>query len=199
MKNKKNHSNQLQPNPNSVQNRDVFQRMNFMYQASHLLSSFKKGIEKDEGSVGNHRDSCGLKRREDCSQKTCLKGLKMVELSRSMSKSIRIVAKKSVLRLDPSIKRTICRSCDLILIPGRTSSTRLIRSGPDLFKLKVTCLGCGCRRSILNSANLEESFEKNQQKVDSIRQTRRSKRQKKLPFWNRPEHIIFVGQQKQQC
>lgn len=69
----------------------------------------------------------------------------MSALSRVMSTSMKAVAKKAVLRMyalaclstwtsadlrclrDPSVKRTICQSCDLLLVPGHTALTRLQR------------------------------------------------------------------------
>ena len=35
------------------------------------------------------------------------------------------------IRRDPSIKRSICRNCDSILIPGVTSSVRVLRESFD--------------------------------------------------------------------
>jgi len=46
-------------------------------------------------------------------------------LSRFYLTHLRSVAKKSVLRLDPSIKRTICKRCDTLLVPGVSCEHRV--------------------------------------------------------------------------
>ncbi|KAF8252347.1 Rpr2-domain-containing protein, partial [Wilcoxina mikolae CBS 423.85] len=48
-----------------------------------------------------------------------------VNLSRFYLSCLRSVAKKSVIRLDPSIKRTICKRCDALLIPGVSCEHRI--------------------------------------------------------------------------
>lgn len=86
------------------QGKDVFERMNFLYQASHLMASKNRVAASYYGNI-------------------------MVGC-----------AKKSVLRIESGIKRTICKSCQSPLIPGETARVRLI-SKP--FKgVRWTCLTC---------------------------------------------------------
>ncbi|KAJ3028122.1 UNVERIFIED_CONTAM: Ribonuclease P protein subunit p21 [Siphonaria sp. JEL0065] len=49
------------------------------------------------------------------------------------------VASRMVLRLDPTIKRTICKQCDTILIPGVTASVEL----DDESSIPVVSTRCG--------------------------------------------------------
>jgi ribonuclease P protein subunit RPR2 len=51
--------------------------------------------------------------------------LSTTNLSRFYLNHLRSVAKKSVIRLDPSIKRTICKRCDALLIPGVSCEHRI--------------------------------------------------------------------------
>ncbi|XP_046589523.1 uncharacterized protein LOC107220614 isoform X1 [Neodiprion lecontei] len=53
-------------------------------------------------------------------------------------------AKKAVLRMSPDIKRTICKCCQLPLIPGDTARVRLISKPMKM--VKWTCLTCGATR-----------------------------------------------------
>jgi ribonuclease P protein subunit RPR2 len=69
-------------------------------------------------------------------------------LSRFYISTARTVAKKSVLRLSPSLKRTICKRCDLLLVPGATSTHRVENSSrggrkPWADVLVVECNACG--------------------------------------------------------
>ncbi|RDD36566.1 Ribonuclease P protein subunit p21 [Trichoplax sp. H2] len=78
----------------NVPNKEISHRINFMYQAAHTALT------------------CG-KSQEEANQ-----------LCRIYVRSLRKIAKKLVLRLDPNIKRTLCKKCDLLLIPGITSTIR---------------------------------------------------------------------------
>lgn len=49
-------------------------------------------------------------------------------------------AKKAVLRMEPKLKRSICKCCQTPLIPGETARVRLI-SKPTK-RVKWTCLTC---------------------------------------------------------
>jgi len=75
---------------------------------------------------------------------------------------IRAVARKSVLRLDPNVKRQLCRVCDTVLIPGITSSVRIKTSGPHVHVQRTRCMTCGTSRVIpcpplLAGVNTEET------------------------------------------
>ncbi|CAG8790171.1 43883_t:CDS:10 [Gigaspora margarita] len=49
-----------------------------------------------------------------------------------------------ILRIDPSIKRTLCKRCDSVLLPGVTSQIR-IKSKPEP-QLQMMCTQCGTAR-----------------------------------------------------
>lgn len=57
------------------------------------------------------------------------------------------IARKLVIRLDPSIKRVICKSCDSLLIPGVSCTHRL--RGRREKHVTVTCLSCGMTKRFL--------------------------------------------------
>lgn len=48
-------------------------------------------------------------------------------LANVLAKDIKVIARKSVLRIDPSVKRQFCRHCNSNLIPGVTCSVRIKR------------------------------------------------------------------------
>ncbi|KAG0128310.1 ribonuclease P protein subunit RPR2 [Tuber indicum] len=70
-------------------------------------------------------------------------------LSRNLVSTARTVAKKTVIRFDPSVKRTWCKRCDAVLVPGVSCEHRvenLSRGGRKAWAdvLVVRCWGCGC-------------------------------------------------------
>uniref|UniRef100_A0A3Q0S2C8 Ribonuclease P 21 subunit n=1 Tax=Amphilophus citrinellus TaxID=61819 RepID=A0A3Q0S2C8_AMPCI len=75
-----------------------------------------------------------------------------VELARFYSFTQKTIAKRLVLRQDPSVKRTLCKRCCSLLIPGVTATTR--QRSKQLFSTRFTvmrCLSCGQRKTLLNN------------------------------------------------
>ncbi|XP_025074070.1 ribonuclease P protein subunit p21 [Pogonomyrmex barbatus] len=86
------------------QHKDVFERMNYLYQASYLMATSNRVAAS---YFGNNMVAC---------------------------------AKKAVLRMEPDLKRSICKWCQSPLIPGESARVRLL-SNP-LKGLRWTCLTC---------------------------------------------------------
>ncbi|XP_076172390.1 ribonuclease P protein subunit Rpp21 isoform X2 [Ptiloglossa arizonensis] len=86
------------------QGKDIFERMNYLYQASHLMA-LKNRVAASY--YGNTMIGC---------------------------------AKKSVLRIESDIKKTICKCCQCPLIPGETAKVRLVSK--PIKAIKWTCLTC---------------------------------------------------------
>ncbi|EZA61428.1 hypothetical protein DMN91_003689 [Ooceraea biroi] len=88
----------------SCQHKDVFERMNFLYQASRLMVLKNRSVAS---YYGNNMIGC---------------------------------AKKAVLRIEPDLKRTMCKRCQTPLIPGETARVRL--TSKPVKCVKWTCLTC---------------------------------------------------------
>ncbi|KOC70437.1 Ribonuclease P protein subunit p21, partial [Habropoda laboriosa] len=86
------------------QGKDVFEKMNYLYQASYLMALKNRVVSS---YYGNIMVGCG---------------------------------KKSVLRIESDIKRTICKCCQSPLIPGETARVRLVSK--PVKSVKWTCLTC---------------------------------------------------------
>uniref|UniRef100_T1IXM5 Uncharacterized protein n=1 Tax=Strigamia maritima TaxID=126957 RepID=T1IXM5_STRMM len=91
-----------------VKGNDVFDRINYLYQAANLA------------------------------MKTTTPNNSLVEFYGSCIKKI---AAKNVLKLDPSIKRNLCKKCNIILVPSVTLKVRL--KGKREKHVVHTCLNCG--------------------------------------------------------
>ena len=93
------------PNPNSVQNRDIMQRLNFLYQASQLLGGSAQPIPQYEESqvklwnarAGSpklsKRQTRRLERLEQRNPSTA------IDLSRTYVKSMKVIGKKTTVRM----------------------------------------------------------------------------------------------------
>ncbi|KAK0161223.1 hypothetical protein PV327_009718 [Microctonus hyperodae] len=95
---------------NLCHGKDVFERMNFLYQASQMIAK----VDINAASCyGNMMINC---------------------------------AKKSVLRIEPDIKRSICKGCKSPLIPGESAKVRLISK--PIKAIKYSCLKCKLTKRI---------------------------------------------------
>ncbi|KAJ3599612.1 hypothetical protein NHX12_033568 [Muraenolepis orangiensis] len=74
-----------------------------------------------------------------------------VELARFYSFTQKTIAKRLVLRQDPSVKRTLCKKCCSLLIPGVTATSRQRRKKRKSQFTVIRCLSCGQTKRFLNN------------------------------------------------
>ncbi|XP_067368732.1 ribonuclease P protein subunit p21 isoform X2 [Channa argus] len=74
-----------------------------------------------------------------------------VELARFYCFTQRTIARRLVLRQDPSVKRTLCKKCCSLLIPGVTATTRQRRKNSKTRFTVIRCLSCGQTNTLLNN------------------------------------------------
>ena len=89
--------------PRLIQHREIYQRMNFLYQAATLMTTITTDTQPQTPSNSKN----------------------LASLGRFYVNTMKTIGTKQVLRIDPSIKRTICKRCDTILLPGVTSRIRI--------------------------------------------------------------------------
>ena len=126
-KNKNKNKDQV-PNPNNVSNRDIIQRLNFLYQASVLLNTMSSSQPQSATSTRQrNRNKC----------------VSTSELSRSYIDTMKTVGKKTNVKMfvvvlprplqmshrvfpsDPSVKRRLCKGCSSVLVPGMSAKVRI--------------------------------------------------------------------------
>ncbi|XP_051929171.1 ribonuclease P protein subunit p21 [Hippocampus zosterae] len=74
-----------------------------------------------------------------------------VELARFYCFTQRTIARRLVLRQDPSVKRTICKKCYTLLVPGLTATARQRKRGKKRRITVLRCLSCKQSKSLLNN------------------------------------------------
>lgn len=62
-------------------------------------------------------------------------------LSSTYNSILKGLTQKSLLKIDPEIKRNICKGCNTILIPGKTVTCRTIKKSKGT--IKWSCKFCG--------------------------------------------------------
>ena len=76
------------------------------------------------------------------------------ELAAYYAKVMVSVSSKSVLRLDQSIKRSLCKGCGVLLLEGRTSYTKFRKYHRG--KILITCNRCGVQKCFPTSEHLRK-------------------------------------------
>uniref|UniRef100_A0A667YYB5 Ribonuclease P 21 subunit n=1 Tax=Myripristis murdjan TaxID=586833 RepID=A0A667YYB5_9TELE len=74
-----------------------------------------------------------------------------VELARFYCFTQKTIARRLVLRQDPSVKRALCKKCCSLLVPGVTATSRQRRKNSQTRFTVVRCLSCGHRKTLLNN------------------------------------------------
>ncbi|RLP66947.1 hypothetical protein L150_05730 [Candida albicans Ca529L] len=111
-----------------------------------------KGKGKDKGkSVPNRDNYARISYLYQISNQFYLAHPEYQALSRGYNRNLDLIAKKTVIKLSPHIKRTLCKKCNTMLIPGLTMSMYIENLSKqksqhnDVFVNK--CLNCGkCTR-----------------------------------------------------
>ncbi|KAJ7268657.1 RNAse P Rpr2/Rpp21/SNM1 subunit domain-containing protein [Mycena haematopus] len=129
------------PNANSIANRDIMQRLNFMYQASVYLS----------GVLPVPPPPTPQKRTKKSRK------MNVHDLSKSYINSMKVVASKTMVKMDPAVKRTLCNGCNIVLVPGSTATVRVKSSKVHGHIMHYRCTSCNSTRRIPAVPTLTES------------------------------------------
>ncbi|CCL98703.1 uncharacterized protein FIBRA_00707 [Fibroporia radiculosa] len=142
---KKNKDQEPQANLNSVTNRDILQRLNFLYQASaylHTIAPSPSGKPSNDKVIELSKEQKRERRRK------ARHPAQTTELARAYVRSMKIISQKATVRMDPNVKRTLCKKCNTILMPGSTASVRTKPSSTHGHSIAYTCVTCGTTRRI---------------------------------------------------
>ncbi|KAI9786430.1 MAG: hypothetical protein M1839_006890 [Geoglossum umbratile] len=164
--------------PNAgVPNKHLYSRMSYLYQAAtylstrHILqaqsSDAQAGTSVTGGDyqgpatipeAGNTKGRHGVSNsglsanpREPKHNENASPAIPNIPLSRRLLSNLRAISHKGQIRLSPHIKRSVCKRCETLLIPGSTSTHRVdnqSRGGkkPWADVLVVRCIACGTEK-----------------------------------------------------
>ncbi|KZV93399.1 Rpr2-domain-containing protein [Exidia glandulosa HHB12029] len=177
----------------NVQNRDIIQRLNFLYQASvHLAhaSTSTSTTTPDAPSASNRARNASRRRQT----------LSLHDLSRSYAQTMRAVGARTVTRIDPAVKRSLCKGCASVLLPGTTAHVRVATSRSHEHAVRTQCKACGASRTIPCPPGAAEigdaSDERQAEELPRGSKRHPRKRPCNVPFFERPEHIVFRGHER---
>ncbi|KAK5998776.1 hypothetical protein PT974_01159 [Cladobotryum mycophilum] len=133
--------------PASVQNRHIYTRASYLYQAANYLANCAQA-----SSTPNH----GPSRQEEAANKAAHSALTaneaerkaLMNVSRQVISDMRSVSLKMQIRSSPTIKSTICKFCDTLQIEGKTCRSAVENASkggrkPWADVLVIRCDTCG--------------------------------------------------------
>jgi ribonuclease P protein subunit RPR2 len=130
--------------PPGVQNRHIYNRASYMYQAATYLAS-----QQHRPSPNATTESSAVSDNEHSAQtKSKTQHETMQNMSRQMLSSMRAVTLKGQIRQSPALKRTICKFCDTLMVEGQTCTSIVENASkggkkPWADVLKIKCNSCG--------------------------------------------------------
>ncbi|GJN91101.1 hypothetical protein Rhopal_004118-T1 [Rhodotorula paludigena] len=207
-----------------VVNRDSLQRLSYLYQASVLLQSAgaqstgsstartgTKRLSRSERSTPRMQsreedvetDEAGAKAQTP--QKPAKQRRKTTEgqeaslqpLARHLAAELSEVSQKATIRMDPAVKRSVCKGCKTVLVAGLTSSVRIKPSGSHAHVMMHRCLSCRTQRRLPAPPHLPSPDAPHLAATDEAaaprvtKRERREARQAREPvFFERPGHVV---------
>jgi ribonuclease P protein subunit RPR2 len=139
-----------------VPNRQSHARISFLYQAATYLTNIpyttpesipREQESKPENDPLQQIDNSDLPFTDSSSRKPA----SQFALSQYYASQIATIARKAQFKISPSLKRTICKGCKVVLIPGSTSTSAIENLSRNAEKswsdvLIITCKLCGMER-----------------------------------------------------
>uniref|UniRef100_A0A8C9CKB5 Ribonuclease P/MRP subunit p21 n=1 Tax=Phocoena sinus TaxID=42100 RepID=A0A8C9CKB5_PHOSS len=123
-----------------VKDREAFQRLSFLYQVSPRRRTHREAAQCGGPPLTAFPQAAHCVLAQDPENQA---------LARFYCHTERTIAKRLVLRRDPSVKRTLCRGCSSLLIPGLTCTQRQRRCKAQRWTVQ-TCLTCQRSQRFLN-------------------------------------------------
>jgi len=142
--------------PKSVQNKHLYARSSYMYQAAAYLSA--RVAEAREPGASNHgvlKEGSELNNKQALPPKSCethsgseTSTATTPGSARHLITQMRGVSRKTHTCLSKEIKRSICKRCDTLLVPTKTCKAEMQNASkggkkPWADVYVVTCLVCG--------------------------------------------------------
>ncbi|KAM0439573.1 hypothetical protein ACHAPT_000665 [Fusarium lateritium] len=129
--------------PKGVQNRTIYSRASYLYQAASYLASQNRQHGQDvssKSSTSAHEHSAPAS--------TANEQRATQNMSRHVASSLRAVSLKAQIRQSPAMKQTICKFCDTLQVEGETCTSTVENASkggrkPWADVLTIRCKTCG--------------------------------------------------------
>ena len=118
----------------SIPHKHLHSRLSFLHQAASYLATADSRTSLEQSNTMVYQANPPTKK----------------DPSRSLNNSTRLlmhlrgVSRKSQIRLAPKVKHSICKRCDNLLIPGKTSTESIVNPSKSGKKVSADVLEIGC-------------------------------------------------------
>ncbi|PIA19766.1 Rpr2-domain-containing protein [Coemansia reversa NRRL 1564] len=144
----------------SLPNRELYERMNFLYQSSQFFATHCQSIHSVESTEKLCSESPPLSSSvaaeavvsSNIASDMHSISTPLLPLARFYTKEMRQMARKSVLRVSPHVKREICKICSTPLMPG-VSCTIRIKGKAHGKRVITTCTYCGSQKRLMANSD----------------------------------------------
>lgn len=132
------------PKTKGVPNKHLHARSTFLYQAAAYLTLHVSTGHPEP--VSSHVSINGVSDQKSTTPPRAHSGLAL-----QLGSDLQTVSRKGQVRLSTDLKRTVCKSCNTILIPGRTATHEIENESKGAKKpwadvLVVGCTFCGAKK-----------------------------------------------------
>lgn len=129
-----------------VQNRPLYSRASFLYQAASYLATAQHDIPSSCGAAELQAAALESTTQKPEGQRS--HAVEVQGVSRRLVTDLREVTLKTMMRMSPAMKRTVCKFCDTLLVEGKTCTSvveNASRGGrkPWADVLVTKCSTCG--------------------------------------------------------
>lgn len=135
-----------------VQNRHIFQRVSYLYQAANYLSDVAGAHQGKSTQTTTTTKTTTVTTQSQCDTQCDAQWDAEKKVAQNVSRyavsNLRAVSLKVMIRQSPDMKRTMCKFCDAILEEGRTCRSTIENRSkggkkPWADVLVVSCNTCG--------------------------------------------------------
>jgi ribonuclease P protein subunit RPR2 len=130
------------PKAKGIPNKHLHARSSFLYQAATYLTL---------QTMPHHEATASIAQGEQADFDAAPRSQQQLSIALELGSDLQQVSRKGQLRLAVDLKRTLCKSCNTILVPGRTATHIIENPSKDGRKpwadvLVVTCGICGGKK-----------------------------------------------------
>ncbi|GAM18912.1 hypothetical protein SAMD00019534_020870 [Acytostelium subglobosum LB1] len=160
--NNKNNKDSNKDSKSKLKNIDCYKRMNYLYQAAHLMMNPQTKVidstSEPVESIENQQQSTTQTQQQPPNQ----------VLASFYCNVVHQISRRAVIRVNSSIKRTVCKGCSSLLIPGVSSTVRLKDNRETHVMIK--CNQCDKVKRFQTNKNREKNARRKQKnKLDKER------------------------------
>ena len=121
-----------------VPQKHLHSRLSFLHQAASYLATANDQTTSKNATASNIEDAAPAQATQGQQQPAH-------DASRLLT-HLRGVSKKSQIRLSPKVKHTICKRCDALLVPGKTSTVSTVNASKGGKKAWADILETKCEQ-----------------------------------------------------